>query len=120
MGKIILEDIEFHSFHGYYPEEQKTGGRFLVNLEMDTAFEEAFISDKLEDTFNYETAYNIVREEMGTPSKLIEHVAARILDSIFKSSRLVWAAKIKISKMNPPLGGKVKAATVELTRERTL
>jgi len=98
MGKIILEDIEFHSFHGYYPEEQKIGGRFLVNLEMDTAFEDAFHSDQLEDTFNYETAYKIVKEEMEKPSKLIEHVAGRILDSIFKASKLIWAAKIKISK----------------------
>jgi dihydroneopterin aldolase len=119
MGKIILEDMEFQAYHGHYPEEQKTGGRFLVSLEMDTAFEESFASDKLEDTFNYETAYTIVEEEMGKPSQLLEHVAARILDSIFRASKLIWAARIKISKMNPPLGGKVKAATIELTRERT-
>jgi 7,8-dihydroneopterin aldolase/epimerase/oxygenase len=120
MGKIILEDLEFHAHHGYYSEEQKTGAQFLVNLEMDTALEEACKTDKLEDTFNYETAYAIVKEEMKKPSALIEHVAARILDTIFNSTRIVWAAKIRISKMNPPLGGKVKAASVELSRERTL
>jgi 7,8-dihydroneopterin aldolase/epimerase/oxygenase len=118
MGKIILEDMEFHAFHGYYPEEQKTGGRFLVNIEMDTAFEDACASDKLEDTFDYVTAYEIVKAEMQKQSALIEHVAGRIIDCIFGASKLVWAVKIKISKMDPGLGGKVKAATVEISRER--
>jgi dihydroneopterin aldolase len=120
MGKIILENLEFYGYHGYYAEEQKTGGRFLVNLEMDTAFEDACTSDKLEDTFNYETAYNIVKEEMQKPSFLIEHLAGRIIDGIFGDSKLVWAVKIKISKMNPPIGGKAKAASIELFRERAL
>jgi 7,8-dihydroneopterin aldolase/epimerase/oxygenase len=120
MGKIILEDLEFHAYHGHYPEEQKTGSHFLVNLEMDTALEESCISDRLEDTFNFELAYAIVREEMQKPSALIENVASRILDRVFKASKLVWAAKIKISKLNPPIGGKAKAAAVELSRERTL
>ncbi len=120
MGKIILEDLEFHAFHGYYSEERKTGGRFLVNLEMDTAFDEAFNTDNLADTFNYETAYSIVCREMQKPSMLIEHLAGRIIDNIFKASKLVWAVKIRISKINPPLGGKVGAASVELQKERTL
>ena len=118
MGKIILEDLEFYGYHGYYAEEQKTGGYFLVNLEMDTAFEDACASDRLEDTFNYETAYEIVKEEMQKPSLLIENLAGRIIDGLFGASKLVWAVKVKISKLNPPIGSKVKAASVELFRER--
>lgn len=118
MGKIILEDIEIYAYHGHLPEENEIGGRFLVNLEIDTAFEDACISDNLEDTFDYQIAFNIVKEEMAVKSSLLEHVASRILERILEASRLVWSAKIKISKMNPPFGGNVRAVSVEIKKDR--
>lgn len=118
MGKIILEDIEVYGWHGHLAEERKTGNRFIVNLEIDTALEEACLSDRLADTFDYTEAYNIVLEEMKQPSALLEHVAHRILVRLFESSSLIWAVRIKVSKLNPPFGGNVKAVAVELFKER--
>jgi 7,8-dihydroneopterin aldolase/epimerase/oxygenase len=118
MGKIILEDIEIYAYHGHLQEENEIGGRFLVNLEIDIAFEDACTSDNLEDTFDYQVVFNIVKEEMAVKSSLLEHVASRILVRILEASKLVWSAKIKISKMNPPLGGDVKAVSVEIKKER--
>jgi dihydroneopterin aldolase len=120
MGKIILEEIEFFAYHGFYEEEQQTGGRFLVNLELDTSFEKACISDKLEDTFNYQIAYTIVQEEMQIKSSLLEHVASRIIDRLFAASAIIRSVKIKIAKMNPPLGGKAKAVSVVIKKDRKL
>lgn len=118
MGKIILEDISIYAYHGHLPEENEIGGEFLVNLEIDTAFEEACISDRLEDTFDYQKAYNIVKEEMDIKSSLLEHVAERIIDRILSASPLIWSAKIKLSKMNPPFGGEVKAVSVEIKKDK--
>lgn len=118
MGKIILEDIEFYAYHGHLPEENKIGGKFLVNLEIDIAFDEACKNDHLEDTFDYQEAYDIVKDEISIKSSLIEHVASRILDRILNASALIWSVKIKLSKMNPPLGGNVKAVCVELSKDR--
>lgn len=118
MGKIILEDMKVYAFHGHMPEEQKIGGNFIVSLEMDTAFEEACKSDKLEDTFDYQQASDIVKEEMAIPSSLLEHVAYRIAERILKASQLIWSVKIKVSKMNPPLEGNVKAVAVEIRKDR--
>jgi dihydroneopterin aldolase len=118
MGKIILEDIEIYAYHGHYKEEQHIGGRFFVNLEIETALKKACKSDRLEDTFNYQIAYDLVIEEMQKKSALLENVAARIIDRLFKSSLLVNSVKIKISKMNPPLGGTVKSVSVELSQKR--
>ncbi len=118
MGKIILEDIEIYAYHGNLPEENEIGGKFLVNLEIDTAFDDACESDNLEDTFDYQEAYSIVKNEMATNSSLLEHVASRILDRILEASPLVWAVKIKVSKMNPPFGGNVKAVSVEIKKDR--
>jgi dihydroneopterin aldolase len=118
MGKIRIEDIEIYAFHGHMEEENKIGSRFLVNLELDTAIEKACDSDKLDDTFDYEFAFSIVKEEMLIASSLLEHIAERILKRLLNASALIRAVKISISKMNPPFTGNVKAVSVELFKER--
>jgi dihydroneopterin aldolase len=118
MGKILIENIEVYAFHGHMEEEQKIGGNFLINVELETDLERACETDKLEDTFNYETAYQIIREEMKVKSALLEHVAGRIIRRLLETSPLVKAVKIKVSKLNPPFGGTVRAVSVELQQER--
>jgi dihydroneopterin aldolase len=120
MGKIILEDIEVFAYHGHLPEERTIGALFLVNLEIDASFEKACKSDLLEDTFDYQIACDIVRDEMKRPSALLEHVSMRIADRIIKASALVKSVKIKVAKLNPPLGGYVKAVAVELSKDRKI
>lgn len=118
MGKIKLEEIEIYAFHGHYTEERQTGGRFTVNLEIEAEIEKACETDALTDTYDYQQAYQIVHEEMQTPSSLLEHVAGRILDRVLQSSEKIKAAKISLAKMNPPFGGNVKAVSVELTKTK--
>jgi dihydroneopterin aldolase len=55
---------------------------------------------------------------MATPSKLLEHVAQRILDRIFEASAQVNLANIKVAKINPPIGGHVASVAVELEQKR--
>jgi dihydroneopterin aldolase len=118
MGKILLEDLEFYANHGHFEEERIIGARFLVNLEIDISNEKAGFSDRLEDTFNYQQAYTIVSTEMKQSSALLENIAVRISGEIIKASPLVNSVKIKVAKMNPPLGGSVKAVAVEFMNER--
>ncbi len=118
MGKILLENIEIYAYHGHLPEEKKIGSKFIINLDIDVAFDDACQNDKLDDTFDYRLAYDIVKEEMAKTSSLLEHVASRILERILNASPLIWSAKIKLSKMNPPYGGEVKAVSVEIKKDR--
>ena len=118
MGKIILTDIEVYAYHGYFAEEQHIGGNFIVNLELEISVEKASLSDILEDTLNYQVAYDLVIEEMQKKSALLENVASRIIKRLFSASERVDTIKIKISKMNPPLGGIVKSVSVELFQRR--
>jgi dihydroneopterin aldolase len=118
MGKILLEDIEIYAFHGVMPEENKTGSRFLINLELELDLGRASQSDDLADTFNYHTAFLIVEEEFNTNSKLLEHVGNRIIRRLFETSGKIQQVKIRVSKMNPPFGGNVKAVSIEMERKR--
>ena len=118
MSKIILENMEFHAFHGCLEFEQQLGNTFLVSLSMEINTEKAGKTDNLEDTLNYQLIYDVVKEQMEIQSKLIEHVGQRILDSIFEQFPQIEELNVKLSKLNPPLGGKVERVTIELIRKR--
>ncbi len=116
MGKIEIEGMEFYAYHGHFAEEQIVGNRFIVNLTLFTDCAKASESDDLADALDYQTAYRIVQEEMQIKSHLLEHVAGRILDRLFSSSKSIERAKVKISKLNPPMGGQIERVSVTLER----
>lgn len=116
MGKILLEGMEFFAYHGCFHEEQIIGTRFIVEVEMELETAKAEVSDHLEDTVNYQAVYGIVKHEMEQKSQLIEHVARRILDAVTASFPQISSMQVRLSKVNPPLGGKVKQVSCVLTR----
>jgi len=118
MGIIRIEQMEFYSYHGHYEEERIVGNRFLVDLTMETNCKKAAISDELEDALDYQKAYDVVKEEMREKSFLLEHIARRILDALFINFAELDTANVKVSKLNPPMGGKIKAVSVELSRNK--
>ncbi|TSA31855.1 MAG: dihydroneopterin aldolase [Porphyromonadaceae bacterium] len=118
MGLIRIEQMEFYSFHGCFEEERIVGNRFIVDLDMETDMSRACETDKIGDALNYQTAYDLIKEEMKTNSYLLEHIAYRILDTLFRNFPQLEKASVKVSKMNPPLGGKIKSVSVEISRSR--
>ena len=115
MGKIVLEGLKFHAYHGYYEEEKRKGNTFIVDVEIEADLSKAGASDRLEDTLDYEEIYNLIREEMNLPSNLLEHVAQRILTKIIKYYKEIKYLEISLSKLNPPIGGKCKTAKITLS-----
>jgi dihydroneopterin aldolase len=108
MGKILLEGMEFYAYHGHYKEERIIGTKFIVDLEIEFESGIAERSDQLNDTINYQEIYQLVIKEMEINAHLMESVARRILDAINQMFPQVKSVQVKISKINPPLGGKVK------------
>jgi dihydroneopterin aldolase len=118
MGLIRIEQMEFYSFHGCYEEERIVGNRFIVDLELETDCSKACLSDNIRDALNYQTVYDLVKEEMKNKSYLLEHIACRILDKLFAEFPQLERASVKVAKLNPPMGGKIKAVSVQLERRR--
>ncbi len=114
MGTISIEGMEFYAYHGCFEEEQLIGTKFIVDLFLETDTAAAETSDELSDTVDYQAAYGLVAEEMKVSSKLLEHVARRILMRIEEEYPQVTGCRIKISKMNPPVGGRVGRVSIEL------
>lgn len=118
LSKISLENMEFHAFHGCLEHEKTLGNTFIVHLKFAIDTQKAGSTDDLADTLNYQLIYDVVKQEMEIPSQLIEHVAQRILDHIFSQFTEVQSIELKLSKLNPPLGGKVAAVSIELEKSR--
>lgn len=117
-GLIELQDMEFYAYHGCYAAEKKVGNRFMVNLWMEYDASKPAETDSIKDALNYQTAYEVVDEQMAITSSLLEHVCKRILDALFDKFPQLITAQVDVSKMAPPMGGKMKAVTVTLRREK--
>ena len=117
MGQIHIENMEFYAYHGHFEEENVVGNKFIVNLWLDTDTTPVAKSDQLADALDYVEAWKIVEQEMNKTSKLLEHVAERILKALYtKFGKQLEHAKVKVSKMNPPVGGKLDCISVELEK----
>jgi dihydroneopterin aldolase len=116
MGKILLEGMEFYAYHGHLKEEQIIGTMFNVDLDLEFDTSAAEKSDLLHDTVNYQEVYKTVKTVMEQKSHLLEHVAYRILEAVRYSFPAVKRAQVKIAKINPPLGGKVREVACMLSQ----
>lgn len=113
-GWIGLENMEFYSFHGVFEEEQLIGGKYIVDIFIYTDMHGAMLYDDLEGTLDYEIVYHIVRKNMQQSVKLIEYLAHNIIADLRDVLAEDDKIKLKIRKINPPLGAKIGASVVEL------
>ena len=119
MGIIKLKNIRTFSFHGCLAEEAKIGSEYSVDLEIKTDLRKSAASDLLADTVDYVLLNRIVVDEMAIRSNLLEHVAHRIIKSVFDQIAAVSRITLSVSKLNPPLGGDVEAVTITMEEYRT-
>jgi dihydroneopterin aldolase len=112
MFEINLNDAEFFAYHGFYPEEQLLGTRFLVDISVSFEPTGDLSDDEIHNTVNYEQLYNIACDEMKITRKLIETVGQGITKNIREKFPVVKSIKVAIKKMDPPLKGKVGHSSV--------
>lgn len=111
---IILSDVRFHAFHGVTAQERQVGGDFRVTLRVGYPLSTAMQTDEVDDTLNYAVLYVLVAEEMGRPSKLLEHVAGRIAQAIGEAFPQVTSIDLTVTKVNPPMGADTEGASIEV------
>ena len=111
---IYITDLRFHAFHGVMPQERLVGNDYSIDIKIGYDVSDAMISDEVDDTLNYAEVYQIVDQEMGVPSKLVERVAYRICDRLFRKYASISSIDIRLTKLNPPFGADCKGAGIEL------
>jgi 7,8-dihydroneopterin aldolase/epimerase/oxygenase len=112
MEFIEINGLRFHSYHGCMAEETKIGGEYRVDVRLGVDMSICSKSDKLVDTIDYCNVHRIVAEEMANPSKLIEHVGRRIIESLKNHLSLANTIEIKLTKFSPPIDGDCESVAV--------
>ncbi len=113
-AKVGLEEMRFKAYHGYYAEEGRVGGEYLLSVWIDYYTNKKTAEDDLDEVIDYEELYEICAAVMAEPKKLIETVTQELREKILEKWSSIEALKIILKKLNPPLTGPTNAATFEL------
>lgn len=114
--KIIFNNIKVFAHHGWYEEEQKMGHWFSVDVQIEMNNKEV-LNDDLQNTFNYEEVYKIVKAEMLITQKLLETVVQNILQKIM-NYEAVKNATVRLNKLEPYKMEGVEKVAIELSFSR--
>ncbi len=115
MITVALRGAEFFARHGFYPEEQLLGCKFLVDITVEFVPVGELKKDSLANTVNYEQLYQIACMQMQHPRKLIETLGEAIIDDIKNEYPYIETAEVTIRKMHPPMPGMVDHTSVTIT-----
>ena len=115
--KIVLEGLEFHSFHGVFEEEKSLGARFVVDVEMATQIS---WEDRLDATVDYSKVYALVKQEVTEKRyDLIEALAHAVATRVLNEHPKVDQITVRVHKPHAPLPGVVRDVYVQVSRDRT-
>lgn len=114
--RIVLQRMEFRALHGCYELERKVGNRFTVDVEITAELGDAAAEDSVEKAVNYLTVYEVVRRQMAVTQRTIERVSMNIIDAVRAEFPQVRHVKCTVSKLAPPLGGKLDRVSVVLEK----
>ncbi|MFD1427934.1 dihydroneopterin aldolase [Kroppenstedtia sanguinis] len=118
MDKIFFNGMAFYAYHGVFPEENRLGQRFLVDLELDLHFQAAAETDDLRQTVNYAEVYEAVQAEVeGNSYALLETLAERIADRLLTGFP-VEEVQVRVTKPDPPIPGHYQSVGVEIQRRQ--
>ncbi len=116
MGIIRLKNMLFYGYHGVSDSEKELGGKFEVDLELKKSLKQAGLSDKLEDTLDYEAVYQTIYTCIqGKKFYLLEALAEHIAKTILTQFE-VEQIGIRVRKPNAPIRGVLDSVEVEIKR----
>jgi len=111
---IRLSGMEFHAMHGCYELERRVGNKFEVDVTITAEMGEAATRDDVRLTVNYLTVYEVVAEQMSRTQCTLERVATNIIEALHRRFESIRRVETTVSKIAPPLGGKVARVSVSL------
>lgn len=117
--RIILKDLGFYGYHGFFAEEAKLGQRFIIDIELGTDLTAPATTDDLTTGISYAEIYDVVKASFESPRRqLIEAVANAIIQELFNSFSAVSWIVLRLNKPEAPIAMVRGAVAIELHRQR--
>lgn len=119
MDKIYFNGMEFYGYHGVFPEENKLGQRYFVDIELFLDLKLAGQSDNLQHTIDYGQVYHLCKRIVENEKhQLVETIAQRIAESALQQFSLLDELLVRVTKPDPPIPGHYDSVAVEIRRGR--
>jgi len=112
--EVFVEGLHVYAYHGVMEQERVVGAWFTVSLTVAYDFCTAIDSDDLSHTISYADLCQVVTDEMAVPSRLLEHVAGRIVRALRCRWPQIEHVDLRISKDNPPMSASLAGAGVHV------
>ncbi|MBU2514798.1 dihydroneopterin aldolase [bacterium] len=101
--KIDISGLRLFAYHGVFPEENKLGQEFKIDLLLQVRRSETDGEDNLKSVLSYWNVIERVKQLFtGKIFKLLETAAQTILDDLGCYSQIQYA-KIHLKKLTPPI-----------------
>lgn len=114
-----MNKMVFYGYHGLFPEENKLGQRFIVDLELELDLKRAGETDDMSESVNYGRIYEETQKIVeGQAKQLVEAVAEDIASTMLGTFQKLQAIKVTVLKPDPPIPGHYDSVAIEIYRER--
>ncbi len=115
--KIDISGLRLFAYHGVFPEENKLGQEFKIDLLLCVKKTITLGDDNLKNVLSYWNVIELVKELfIGKTFKLLETAAQNILEEL-KRFPQIQHARISLKKLTPPIPVTVDYVGVILEKE---
>lgn len=119
IGRILIEQLEVHAYHGWHAHEEEFGQPFTVDLELEADISREADSDDLQHALDYAAIVRVTRKLFVEKRyKLVEAAAASLARGLLSQFPRVRAVEIRVRKLKPPIPERIDAVGVKLRMER--
>ncbi len=116
---IHITRLRLRGYHGVMPQERIVGADFLITLQATVEVDEQSIEqDALLGTVSYADIVEVIKQEMDTPSNLLENLAMRIGRHLLRDFSRIKYLTLQVEKENPPIGVIAEGIGVSITLSR--
>ncbi len=118
-GKVLIENLELHAYHGWHKHEGEFGQPYTLYLELTTDLARAAQSDHLADALDYGAIVAATKRIFtGRRHKLVESVAVELARGLLAEFPAVEEVFVRVMKLKPPIPERIVAAGVSLRLTR--
>ena len=121
IGKILIEALELHAYHGWHRHEGEFGQPFLLDVELETDIARAAATDELGDALDYALIVSTMRSLfVDTRYKLVEAAAASLAQGLLAKFPAVTLVDLRVRKLKPPIPERLSAVGIHLRLSRNV
>ena len=118
-GLIKIKNASFYAYHGVAIDEQSLGGKFEVDVDIESDLSAAIESDSLKRTVDYEAVYTLIQKVITAKKYyLLEALANTIATGVLQEFPVVVCVTVRVRKPHPPVKGVVDYVEVEVSLRR--